>query len=101
MKNKNPHYYEAILQLRNPNEEIMNLIKNQLKKRKDVFISKEEKQKNGLDLYLSSWRFTLSLGRKLKKSFKGELKVSRKLYSVNKLTSKRVYRLTVLFRFLG
>jgi len=97
---KSKNYYEAILQLRNPNKEIMNLIKNQFKKKPDVFISKQEKQKNGVDFYISSWRFALSLGRKLKKSFKGELKVSRKLYTKNRLTSKKVYRMTVLFRFL-
>ena len=91
-------YYEGILQLRNPSEEVIRCVKNQIKKKGDVFIAKEVTQKNGVDYYISSQRFLLSLGRKLKKSFRGELKTSRKLYTRDRITSKRVYRVTVLFR---
>ena|SRR3989344_6319842 len=96
--NKNPQYFEGILQLRNPNEEVFRFIKNQLKKRENVWIAKEEKQENGVDLYISSNSFLLALGKKLKKTFKGELKTSKRLYSQSKMTSKLVYRGTVLFR---
>ena len=95
---KNPQYFEGILQLRNPNEEVLNFIRNQFKNNKKAWIAKEEGLKTGIDLYVSSNKFLLSLGKKLKKSFKGELKTSRKLYSKNRLTSKNVYRVTVLFR---
>lgn len=93
-----PDYYQGILQLRNPNKEVLNFIKNQFKNNKKAWIAKQVKQKTGVDLYISSNKFLLALGKKLKKSFKGELKTSRKLHSKNRLTSRNVYRVTVLFR---
>ena len=95
---KNPQYFEGILQLRNPNEECMNFVMNQFKKNDKVWIAKVEKLKTGIDLYVSSNRFILSLGKKLKKSFKGELKTSRKHHTQNRLTSRKVYRVTVCYR---
>ena len=93
-----PSYYEAIIQLRPFDEEVLNFINKQISERKDVFISKIEKLKTGVDLYLSSQRFAIALGKKLKKSFGGEIKITRKLHTVSKKTGKRVYRVTVLFR---
>ena len=94
------NYYEGKLQLRNPNEEVLNFIRNQFKNNEKVWIAKAERLKTGIDFYISSNRFLLSLGKKLKKSFKGELKTSRKLHSKSRITSKEVYRVTVLFRLL-
>ena len=96
---KPPTYFEAVLQLRNPNEEAMNCVMNALRKRKGVFIAKKVDLKEGMDLYLSSQRFTRSIGRLLKKSFKGELVESKRLHGTDKMTSKLRYRGTVLFRF--
>jgi len=93
-------YYEGILQLRNPNEEVINFIRNQFKNNEKVWIAKQEKLKTGIDLYVSSNKFLLRLGKKLKKSFKGELKVSRKLHSKDRMTSKTIYRVTVCFKLL-
>ncbi len=93
-----PQYFEGTLQLRNPNEEVLNFISNQFKRNEKVWIAKQERLKTGIDLYVSSNKFLLKLGKKLKKSFKGELKTSRTLHTKNRLTSKNVYRVTVLFR---
>jgi len=93
----NPQYYEGILQLRNPNKEVINFIRNQFKNNEKAHIAKQEKLKTGIDLYISSNKFLLALGKKLKKSFNGELKTSRKLHSQSRLTSKKVYRVTVCF----
>jgi len=95
---KPDQYYEAILQLRNPNKEAVNCIINAVNKRKDVFIANQVKLKTGIDFYISSQRFTRSLGKLLKKSFKGELKESKKLYGVDRQKSKQIYRGTILFR---
>ena len=95
---KHPQYFEGILQLRNPTKESLNYVENQIKKRQDVFIAKTEKTKNGLDYYISSNRFLKTLGKKMQKRFGGELKLSPKLYTINRQTSKKVYRLTVLVR---
>ena len=91
-------YYEAILQIRPEKKEILDFIKEHLNKRKNVFISKTIYHKTGSDIYLSSQKFTKSLGNQLKKRFKGELKITRSLYGISKKTGKTVYRLTVLFR---
>ncbi len=91
-------YYEAILQLRPKNKEVLDYVLRQLEKRKNIFISKKVELKKGVDLYISDKRFTRALGKKLKKSFRGELKLSRKLYGYDRQKSKKIYRLTVLFR---
>ncbi|HLC96800.1 MAG TPA: NMD3-related protein [Candidatus Nanoarchaeia archaeon] len=96
---KNPQYYQGILQLRNPPEEALNFVKNQLAHDAKVWVAKEEKFKTGIDLYLSSNKFLLQLGKKLKKSFKGKLIISRRIHTTSRITSKEVYRVTVCFRF--
>ena len=93
----NNQYYEAIFQLRPNNEEILNLIYTYIEKDK-TFVSKEIHKKFGVDLYLSNKKTAVNIARKLKKRYKGETKISRKLHSVDRMTSKRVWRVTVLFR---
>ncbi len=100
---KHANYFEAILQLRNPYGDVDDLIHYVLEKVKDksqeaVFISKKKKVTNGFDLYLSSNSFAVEVGRELYRAFGGEFKVSKKLFSQHKLTSKVLYRVTVLFR---
>lgn len=94
---KHSGYFEAILQLRNPSQKLVNFVEKELE-RKNIKVAKVEEVKNGLDYYLPDSKLTQNLGRELQKRFGGILKVSRKLHTVSKETSKRVYRLTVLFR---
>ena len=91
-------YFEGVLQLRNPNGLVIDFINNQVKGRKGVFISKSVQLTNGFDLYFSSQRFLQNLGRKLQKNFGGEMKISRKLFTKKRLTSRLIYRANVLFR---
>jgi len=93
----NNKYYEAILQLRPRNLALIKLTLDYIKDG-NFLISKEIDKKFGLDLYLNNKRGAISIARKLKKRFKGEIKLSRKLYSVDRMTSKRLWRVTVLFR---
>ncbi|MBI2647603.1 hypothetical protein HYW99_03940 [Candidatus Woesearchaeota archaeon] len=90
-------YYEGILQLRNVNADILDFLYNKIKARKDIAIIKEVKFCNGLDLYITSQKYTRTLGKLLKESFGGELKVSSKLHTRSK-EGKRLYRINVLFR---
>ena len=90
-------YYEAIFQLRPNNVEVLNIIYGYIEK-DESFISKEVHKKFGVDLYLSSKKTAVNIARKLKKRYKGEMKLSRSLYSVDRMTSKRLWRVTVLFR---
>ena len=97
--NKHEKYYEAIIQLRNPSPELINLINNQLRKNPDAFISIIIPLKDGFDIYISSQRFARNLGNKMKRAFKNsELKISRKIVTRNRQTSRDVYRATVFFK---
>lgn len=106
MKNPNKEivfknqYYEAIIQLRPFNEEVYKFIDKKIKERGNVFIAKIIYQKTGIDIYISSNKFAQSLGKKLKQTFKGELKISTKLFSRDRQTSKEKHRVTILFRLL-
>ncbi len=99
MARENPgEYYESKLQLRPYNEKVLYFLKKKIEERNDVSIAKETILKTGVDLYLSSNKFALILGKQLKKYFKGEVKISRKLFSMSKITSKQLWRVTVCFR---
>lgn len=101
MENFNPQYYEGILQLRNPNKEVVDFIEKEVEKKENVFITKKEKVRNGIDFYITSQKYLQNLGKKLQNCFGGELKVSSKLFSRDRQTSKGVYRVNVLFRLPG
>ena len=98
MNQKNKDYYEGILQLRNPTKEVVKAAYDIIDMNKSVFIAQQIRVVNGIDIYLSSQKFLQVLGKMLQKKFGGEIKISRKLFTVKRLTSKRVYRVTVLFR---
>ena len=91
------NYFQGILQLRNVNEEIYRFVHNQIKKRGDVAVTKTVNYENGKDLYITSQKFITILGKKLKESFGGELKISSKLHTRSK-TGRDLYRVNVLYR---
>ncbi len=91
--------YEAILQLRGNNdkvEDMQNYVESHL--RENVRITRIKAVKTGVDIYLNSRRFANSVARALNKAFGGIIRINKKLYSVNHLTSKKVYRTSILFR---
>lgn len=96
----NPQYFEGVLQLRNPNKEVIKFVKNQLKKENE-FISKQKKLKDGYDFHISSQKFLRKLGKKLQQSFKGELKVNYRLFSKDRQTSRNIYRINVYFKLFN
>ncbi|MFH1972406.1 MAG: NMD3-related protein [archaeon] len=91
-------YFEAKIQLRPFNQEVFDYVMDQIDKRKGVFVSKIEELKTGVDIYMSSQQFARRLGKMLKDKFKGDLKITRTLHTQDKMTSKLVYRGTILFR---
>ncbi len=97
MKLARSDYYEGVLQLRHVNDEIINFVLNQIIKRGNVAITKTVKFSNGVDLYITSQKYIRILGKKLKDSFGGELKISSKLHTRNK-QGKYLYRVNVLFK---
>lgn len=97
LRQSNRGYFEAIIQLRPDNKELLSYVKKQLEKNL-IDISKEIHKKYGTDLYISSRKFAMHLARRLKRSFKGELITSRTLFSRDRQSGKGVYRVTVCFR---
>jgi len=91
-------YFEAKIQLRPFNQEVFDFIMNQIDKRKGVFVSKIDELKTGVDIFMSSQQFARRLGKMMKDKFKGELKITRTLHTQDKMTSRLIYRGTVLFR---
>ncbi|MFH1590124.1 MAG: NMD3-related protein, partial [archaeon] len=70
-------YFESVIQLRPKNIELLEFVKNQVNKNPQAFISKVDEKKDGFDVFLSSNKAALNISKKLKKSFKGELKTTR------------------------
>lgn len=97
MSEKHSEYFEGILQLRNDNQDIIDTLAKEIEKR-NINIAKIKKQKNGVDIYVSSQRVLRSLGLKLQAQYGGQLKVSRKLHTRNRMRSREVYRVNVLLR---
>ena len=99
MKESNNQYFEGILQLRNPSQEIIDFIESKLKKHEKFSISKIVEQKEGLDLYVSDKRYMQRLAQELQKQFGGLIKTSPQLFSRNKQTSKDIFRVNTCIRF--
>ncbi|MBI2546645.1 hypothetical protein HYV81_05700 [Candidatus Woesearchaeota archaeon] len=91
-------YFEGVLQLRNPTQELVDFVRNRVEKDAKAVIAKEEPVPGGIDLFLSSQHYLQNLGKVLKKQFPGELKVSRRMFSTSHLTSRHIYRVTVMFK---
>jgi NMD protein affecting ribosome stability and mRNA decay len=95
-KEKPSSYYEGILQLRNPSQEVMDFVKNTLKGRKDCKVAKEEFFENGVDVYLTNQHYLRSLAKKLKENFLGHLNITATLHTQSKMGDD-LYRITALF----
>jgi NMD protein affecting ribosome stability and mRNA decay len=100
----NRQYFEAILQLRNTSNtgfsDAIEFIEHETAraKRPDIFITKVEKVKGGLDFYMSSKKWARKLGETLIGKHGGEFQANPRLFSRNRQTSKDIYRLNVLVR---
>ena len=88
-------YFEAILQLRDVEEEVVNFVEDEIERVK-LKVAKTVPFKNGIDYYLSNNSLTRALGKRLKDKFGGDIKVTSSLWGVKK--DREVYRVTVLFR---
>jgi len=102
MKEQSRHseYFQGILQLRDAGQDIYDWVYDTIERDGKAHIAKEKILKNGYDLYLDDNHYLLSLGKKLKEKFPGEVIVSKRLHSRDRMTYKVLYRVTVLFRQL-
>jgi len=94
-ENRHPNYFEAILQLRDCNEQIVGLVQDEIS-RGEVKLTKTVKVSSGFDYYLSEKQFAIVLGKKLLSSYGGYYNVSASLWGEK--DGKKIYRVTVLFR---
>lgn len=94
------NYFEGILQLRNPNQKVEDYIKKRIMAEDGVFATKIETVRGGIDYYLTNSKFIMRFGNELAKKFSAQTKMSRKLYSRNKATSKEVWRFNFLVKLL-
>ena len=88
-------YYEAILQLRDVPQEVIDYVEDEIGRVK-LTVAKTVPLKNGIDYYLSDNSLTRALGKRLREKFGGNTKETASLWGVKK--DREVYRVTVLFR---
>ncbi|MFH1439573.1 MAG: NMD3-related protein [Candidatus Woesearchaeota archaeon] len=102
----NSNYFEGRIQLRNDKnnqfekatEFIRSRVNSEKGSAKYVYITKEDKVKNGIDFYITSQKFIQPIGKQLLSKFGGELKVTSSLHTMDSQTSKELYRVDVLLR---
>ncbi|MDO8480546.1 MAG: NMD3-related protein [Nanoarchaeota archaeon] len=92
------NYFEGVLQLRNPSQQIVDYVISEINKVPHVWIAKSVELDNGIDLLLSSNTFLRQIGKKLKERFPGDLKLTSSIHTRNYMTQKDVHRGCVLFR---
>jgi nonsense-mediated mRNA decay protein 3 len=102
-------YYEAILQVRGPErnlvertaDEVERLVRDRVasmrKNSREIFVSKVEKVKGGLDFYFSTTPAARTIARELENSMCAEYKESSSLWG--KRDGKEIYRMTFMVRF--
>lgn len=97
---RHAEYYEAILQIRPANQEVLEFVYSLVEGRNDVKISKIKELKTGYDVYLTNQRFARgTVAGQLKRKYKGaKILISKALYGQHKMTSRLLYRATILFR---
>jgi len=95
-KKKGSNYFEAIIQIRPKNKDLLKFIKNDVEADGKTFISMEEEKKFGYDLHITSKNYLQSILPKIKKEFKAETKISATLFG--KKDGKDIYRVTLLVR---
>jgi len=92
-------YHEAVIQLRNIDENLLRELVEELVK-KEVFIKERIDKKEGIDLKVSDKRIARSIAQKLAKKYNLEFKLTSKLITYKHDKGKEVYRDFILLRKL-
>jgi NMD protein affecting ribosome stability and mRNA decay len=93
-------YFEGVLQLRDVDEKVLDYVAKDIESNADngVFVKEIIEHKTGMDLQVTSRKYLMGLGKKLRKRFGGTVKRTSRLFSKSRETSKEIHRLTVLYR---
>jgi len=101
-KKKSSQAYAAIIQLRNNRNKNYDKIENHIiiviNKDKSNNIVKTEDHKNGMDFYTTNIDAAMNIAKSITEKYGAEIKTSKKLYGVDKQTSKQVHRVTILIK---
>ena len=92
--------FNGILQLRNPTDEVLKLIEDELIKvhSKSWYCLKKQAVKNGYDYQFNNSQITRYIGKRLQQTTGGQLEMTARLVTRSKETSKDLHRITILFR---
>lgn len=92
-------YFEGILQIRKAPDDVYAFIRKKLdlEKGKGAQATSEQRVQNGMDFYITKQAFLKKIGVLLHKKFGGVLKTSVRIFTLDKFTSKDVYRLNIYF----
>ena len=97
---KPSNYFEGVLQLRTLSNEVIDFARSEITREGKAHIAKEKKLKTGVDFWVSSQHHLQNVGKRLKDKFGGILEISCRLHTKSHLTSKDLYRVSVLFKSL-
>jgi NMD protein affecting ribosome stability and mRNA decay len=92
-------YFEGTLQLRNVSDDLIKYVLKDIEEKntEGVFVKEIDEFKNGIDIKVTSQKYILALGARLRRKFGGSVKVTRNLFTRNRQTSKEVFRVTLLY----
>lgn len=99
VKDNPQRYFEGILQLRNPKDDVVDFVYRYVKKysKRGVYIAKEQSMGSGTDYYISSKKFLRTLANRLHDEFGGFVLLNERLFSRDRMKSRDIFRLNVLF----
>ena len=89
-------YFEGIVQLRNATDEVIYFIRDLARSKREDMISKEKPVGSGVDFYVKKKSFLRYAASQVQAKYGGEVIFSDRLRGVDKMTSKLLYRETVL-----
>ncbi|HLC19878.1 MAG TPA: NMD3-related protein [Candidatus Nanoarchaeia archaeon] len=90
-------YFEATLQIRVIDQHIVDFAYKDIEKH-GIIATKEKWLPNGVDVSVSSRKYAQQLGKTLQQKFGGLLKMTARIFTRDRQSSKDVYRITVLFK---
>ncbi len=95
---KGTQYFEGILQIRNSNDRKDKVINEELAReaKKGNVVNKTASYPNGIDLYMTHRRSLPKLAQRIVERLGGLYTLNAKLFSLDHLTGKEIYRLNVL-----
>ena len=95
LEGKHGSYFEAVLQLRNVSQEVIDFAEDEIDRLK-MNVANVITIRNGVDYLLTDNTLTRRIGRNLQAKFGGKTEETSSLWGMKK--DREVYRVTVLFR---